>query len=104
MPIAPSFDLTPTVPAVEIEKLVVCKEGPAGTYQFDAVLTPSTLKLQGNGSPVLFTDAADGTVDGQASFTVDAGSCVWIALAGGLPPANRRTITVTERHLPAPNS
>jgi hypothetical protein len=75
-PVPVAFALVPA----ESEKLIVCKEGPAGTYNFNVTYTGGT-----PGGPAPIT----------GPFTVNAGACRHIA-SKGVP----LTATVTEAAVP----
>lgn len=82
--------ITSLTQAPEVEKLYVCKDGPTGTYQFSAKVTSGSILQQNGVDPVLLQDADK---DGDSEFTVDAGTCLWVGLAGGTPA---RVVEVTE--------
>jgi hypothetical protein len=76
-----------TAPPVTAGIVAICKDGPAGTYNFTATAVGGRV----------------GTLLQGSSFTVDAGTCVnvWQALPN--PPASDPvvTVTITEVNLPA---
>ncbi|MCI0437243.1 MAG: hypothetical protein L0271_26940 [Gemmatimonadetes bacterium] len=74
-----ALDLTvsPTVPNPSVERLIVCKDGPAGTYSFTVT----------------------GPNDVGGAFDLDAGDCVQVLLRGG--PGQTVTVTEDKNALPA---